>query len=105
MKCPSCDHKFPQFASWKLAFQRPLICAHCGAESRRIGKWQPVVIAVGCLLVFNYMIGLFAFTGMGTALFLIAMVLTAMWIDETWIKLTPVSGGRPPAGGAGDSGA
>ena len=95
MRCPACNTRFPQFASWKLAVNRPLVCAQCGTTCRRVGKWRPVIIAVLLLIAFNQLIGTFHFTTMGTVLLLVALVLTAMWVDEMTITLAPVDGAGP----------
>lgn len=89
MRCPACNTRFPQFASWKLAFKRPLVCAGCGTTCRRIGKWTPALIAVLLLIAFNQLIGTFHFSTLGTVLLLVGLVLTAMWVDEMTVTLAP----------------
>jgi len=72
-----------------LALQRPLICGNCGTESLRAGKYIPAMIAVAALLLFHQMTGMYAFTFIGTALLLVAIVFLAMMIDEATIRLVP----------------
>ena len=97
MRCPSCNHYFQQFASWRLALGKPLICPDCGASCRRKGRLMPLLIAVCVLVAFNQLIGMYAFTRVGMLALLAAMVLAAMWIDERTITLVASGGKVPPA--------
>lgn len=102
MRCPACGRKFARFASWPLALGRPVVCGDCGTQSRRQGKYLPALIAVAALLAFHQMIGMFAFTFIGTILLLAAIIILAMSVDEATIRLTPLNPAAtpPPESGA-----
>ena len=92
MLCPACGSRFKRMSSWPLAAGRPIVCGACGTASKRVGKWKPLFIALALLVLFQQLIGMFAFTGLGTVLLLAGLVLLAMSIDEATIQLTPVAG-------------
>ena len=104
MNCPACGSRFKRMSSWPLAAGRPIVCGACGTASKRLGKWKPLIIALVLLVLFQQLIGMFSFTGMGTVLLLAGLVLLAMSIDEATIQLTPVAGQDASAKGPDDPG-
>ena len=95
MRCPTCNHYFRQFASWRLALNKPIVCPECGTRCWRKGRLMTVVIVVAVLVAFNQLIGMVPFTRFGMLLLVAAMVLVAMWLDERTITL--VADGDPAA--------
>ncbi|HAD88027.1 MAG TPA: hypothetical protein DCG48_11750 [Rhodospirillaceae bacterium] len=102
MHCPACDNRFKRMSSWPLAVGRPIVCGACGTACQRVGKWKPLIIALVLLVLFQQLIGMFAFTGLGIVLLLAGLVLLAMSIDEATIQLTPVAGQNISAKGPDD---
>ncbi|MEK9672907.1 MAG: hypothetical protein VW268_10465 [Rhodospirillaceae bacterium] len=95
MRCPTCDHKFKQLSSWPLAAGWPVACPDCGAKLRRVGKWKPAIIAIAMLILFQQLIGVYAFSAVGTVVLLAGLILLAMLIDERTIQLAPLPDGAP----------
>ena len=87
MQCPDCGHGFPAFSSWKMTHLNPLQCKECGTRVAREGRLQPLLIAVGGIVVYGFIMELMPLSTVGKLFMLGVVVFGAMWLDERTLKL------------------
>ncbi len=93
MKCPNCQRPFPPFTSWKMNHLNPLTCKQCGTRAKRLGRLQPLLIAVCGIIIYGFALEFMPLSTAGKLFVLGVVLFGAMWIDERTLKLTAVDDG------------
>jgi len=68
----------------------PLACKECGTRVTRDGRLQPLLIAVGGIVVYGFLMEFMPLNTVGKLFMLGVVVFGAMWLDERTLKLKVV---------------
>ena len=84
------------FTSWRMTPINPLTCANCGTRVVRQGRLQPLLIAVGGIVVYGFLLEMLPLNDVGRIIMLGIVLIGAMWLDERLLTLAKFR--APPPG-------